>query len=83
MEESYEERGRPKDEAERRARATVTKESGGGDEPGSGRGKADMHDSLKTGGKEGGEASAHRSAADRSASAKAAAATRKRNVAGK
>ena len=80
IEEGYEDRGTAKDEAERRAWATVNKESGGGNKSGSGRGKADTHVSSKAGGKKGGEASAHRSAADRSASAKKAAATRKRNA---
>ena len=81
IEESYEDRGTPKDEAERRAWATVNKESGGGNKSGSGRGKADTHESSKKGGKKGGEASATRSAADRSASAKKGAETRKRNAA--
>ena len=83
IEEGYEDRGTPKDEAERRAWATVNKESGGGNKSGSGRGKPDTHESSKAGGEKGGEASAHRSAADRSASAKKAAATRKRNAEGK
>jgi len=77
IEESYEDRGTPKDEAERRAWATVNKESGGGNNSGSGRGNPDTHDSSEAGGKKGGEASAHRPAADRSGSAKKAAATRK------
>jgi plasmid stabilization system protein ParE len=41
IEESYEKRGVSKEEAESRARATVNKESGGGNKSGSGRGKAD------------------------------------------
>ena len=41
IEESYEERGVPEDEAERRAWATVNKESGGGNKSGSGRGVPD------------------------------------------
>jgi len=81
IEEGYEDRGTPKDEAERRAWATVNKESGGGNKSGSGRGKADTNESSKKGGKKGGEASATRSAADRSASAKKGAETRKRNAA--
>jgi len=81
IEEGYEDRGTPKDEAERRAWATVNKESGGGNKSGSGRGKADTHESSKKGGKKGGEASATRSAVDRSASAKKGAETRKRNAA--
>ncbi|MFL6254403.1 MAG: plasmid stabilization protein [Pyrinomonadaceae bacterium] len=39
IEEGYEDRGVSKDEAERRAWATVNKESGGGKKSGSGRGK--------------------------------------------
>jgi len=79
IEEGYEARGVPEGEAERRAWATVNKESGGGKKSGSGRGKAESHASSKKGGKLGGAASASRSAAERSASAKKAAATRKRN----
>ena len=77
--ESYESRGVSDKEAERRAWATVNKESGGGNKSGSGRGKTDTHVSSKKGGKKGGAASASRTAAERSASAKKAAATRKRN----
>ena len=79
IEEGYEDRGVPDKEAERRAWATVNKESGGGNKSGSGRGKADTHVSSKKGGKKGGAASASRTAAERSASAKKAAATRTRN----
>lgn len=79
IEEGYEERGVSEKEAERRAWATVNKESGGGNRSGSGRGKPDTHVSSRKGGQKGGEASAHRSAAERSASARKAAATRKRN----
>jgi plasmid stabilization system protein ParE len=78
--EGYERRGVSDKEAERRAWATVNKDSGGGNKSGSGRGKADTNPSAKKGGKKGGEASASRSAAQRSASAKKAAATRKRNA---
>jgi plasmid stabilization system protein ParE len=81
IEESYEERGVPKEEAESRAWATVNKESGGGNKSGSGRGKADTNVSSKIGGKKGGAASASRTAEERSASAKKVAATRKRNQA--
>ena len=81
IEEGYEKRGVDEKEAERRAWATVNKESGGGNKSGSGRGKADTKVSSKKGGKKGGAASASRSAAERSASAKKAAATRKRNQA--
>jgi plasmid stabilization system protein ParE len=78
--EGYEERGVPEKEAERRAWATVNKESGGGNKSGSGRGKKDTNVSAKKGGKLGGRASASRPAAKRSASAKKAAATRKRRA---
>lgn len=80
IEEGYEDRGVSHKEAERRAWATVNKESGGGNKSGSGRGKPDTKVSSRKGGKKGGEASASRSAAERSASAKKAAATRKRNA---
>lgn len=83
IEESYEERGVSKDEAQARAWATVNKESGGGHKSGSGRGVPDNHSASKKGGKEGGRASAARSPQERSASAKKAAATRKRNAAKK
>src|SRR5436305_9197739 len=79
IEEGYEDRGVSKEEAKSRAWATVNKESGGGNKSGSGRGKADTKVSSKKGGKKGGAASASRTAAERSASAKKAAATRKRN----
>lgn len=81
MEEGYESRGAPEKEAERRAWATVNKESGGGNKSGSGRGVPDTHVSSKRGGKIGGQASASRTPEERSASAKKAAATRKRNAA--
>jgi plasmid stabilization system protein ParE len=77
--ESYESRGTSEGEAERRAWATVNKESGGGKKSGSGRGKSESHASSKKGGKKGGAASASRTAAERSASARKAAETRKRN----
>jgi plasmid stabilization system protein ParE len=70
IEEGYEDRGVPKKEAERRAWATVNKESGGGNKSGSGRGRKDTKVSSKKGGRKGGAASANRSAADRSAAAK-------------
>jgi plasmid stabilization system protein ParE len=49
--EGYEDRGVPHDEAERRAWATVNKESGGGNRSGSGRGKPETHVSSSRGGK--------------------------------
>jgi plasmid stabilization system protein ParE len=80
IEEGYEKRGVPEDEAERRAWATVNKETGGGNKSGSGRGKKGTNISSKKGGALGGAASAARPAAARSASAKKAATTRKRNA---
>ncbi|MBS1166045.1 MAG: hypothetical protein H6R00_2070 [Proteobacteria bacterium] len=79
IEESYDSRGVSDEEAERRAWATVNKESGGGNKSGSGRGRPDTHVSSEMGGRRGGAASASRSREDRSASAKKAAATRRRN----
>ena len=81
IEEGYEKRGLPENEAERRAWATVNKTSGGGKKSGSGRGKPVNKAPARSGGKKGGAASASRSAVDRSASAKKAAATRKKNAA--
>lgn len=68
--ESYEARGMPEKEAERRAWATVNKDDGGGKKSGSGRGVHTGHPAAHNGGKAGG-----------AASAKKAAATRKRNAA--
>jgi plasmid stabilization system protein ParE len=82
IEKSYEDRGVSRDEAERRAWATVNKESGGGNKSGSGRGKADTHVSSRKGGRKGGAASARRSAADRSAAAKKGWETRRKRAAG-
>src|SRR6266481_9831211 len=59
--ESYESRGVPEKEAERRAWATVNKESGGGKKSGSGRGKPESHASSKKGGKKGGKKSGKKS----------------------
>ena len=87
IEEGYEKRGVSKDEAERRAWATVNKETGGGNKSGSGRGVKDTNVSSRRGGRIGGprgsKAAASRPAAARSRSAKKAAATRKRNAAAK
>ncbi|HMN73922.1 MAG TPA: plasmid stabilization protein [Rhodoblastus sp.] len=83
IEEGYENRGVSGKEAERRAWATVNKETHGGKKSGSGRGKKEDHAPSRKGGRLGGAASAARTAAQRSASAKKAAATRKRNAARK
>ncbi len=80
IEEGYEKRGLGKKESERRAWATVNKETGGGKKSGSGRGKKVDTSASRKGGRLGGQASAARSAAERSASAKKAAATRKRKA---
>ncbi len=82
--ESYEARDVPEQEAESRAWATVNKDDGGGKKPGgSGRGKASGHPAAHTGGRTGGTASASRTPEQRSASARKAAETRKRNAAKK
>ena len=81
IEEGYENRGVSHGEAERRAWATVNKETHGGKKSGSGRGKKEDHSPSRKGGKLGGEASAKRPAADRSRSAIKAAQTRKPRVA--
>lgn len=67
IEEGYEDRGVSHGEAERRAWATVNKESGGGKKSGSGRGKAESHASSRKGGHNGGSSQSH---AARSAAAK-------------
>jgi len=51
IEEGYEDRGVSKKESERRAWATVNKESGGGKKSGSGRGKKSNKSSSSKGGK--------------------------------
>lgn len=79
----YEERGVPEKRAKAIAWATVNKQTGGGNKSGSGRGVPDNTKSSQRGGKLGGAASANRTPAERSASAKKAAATRKRNAAAK
>jgi plasmid stabilization system protein ParE len=81
IEEGYEAQGVPEKEAAARAWATVNKEEGGGNKSGSGRGVPDTHVSAKKGGRIGGRASANRPAQARRASAKKAAATRKRRAA--
>ena len=80
IEEGYEKRGVADNEAERRAWATVNKETHGGKKSGSGRGTAEDHLPSRKGGRLGGKAAASRPAAARSKSAKKAAATRKRNT---
>ncbi|WP_374275674.1 plasmid stabilization protein [Brevundimonas sp.] len=79
----YEERGVSEKEAERRAWATVNKDDGGGKQPGgSGRGTDTGHPAAKKGGRKGGQASAGRSKADRSAAAKKGWETRRKRSRG-
>ncbi|MEJ0010515.1 MAG: plasmid stabilization protein [Alphaproteobacteria bacterium] len=74
IEEGYEDRGTGKKEAERRAWATVNKETGGGKKSGSGRGKKTSTASSKKGGRIGGKNShkgtKSKSSATKSTSAK-------------
>lgn len=58
--ESYEDRGVPEKEAERRAWATVNKDDGGGNKSGSGRGKETGNPAARKGGRIGGKASARK-----------------------
>ena len=67
IEEGYEKRGVSKKEAERRAWATVNKETGGGKKSGSGRGKTENRSASKKGGRKGGRRS-HTTARSRSRS---------------
>jgi hypothetical protein len=65
IEKGYERRGVGKKEAERRAWATVNKESGGGKKSGSGRGKKTNKTSSRKGGRKGGAKSKSRSSSKR------------------
>ncbi|MGN3975375.1 plasmid stabilization protein [Tsuneonella sp. SYSU-LHT278] len=76
IEEGYEDRGVSKKEAERRAWATVNKESGGGNKSVSGRGKKDTHESSRKGGRKSGSS---QSSEKRSRAAKKGWETRRRN----
>jgi plasmid stabilization system protein ParE len=76
IEEGYEERGVSKKEAEKRAWATVNKESGGGNKSGSGRGKKDTHESSRKGGRKSGSG---QSPEKRSEAAKKGWETRRKN----
>ncbi|MGZ3267668.1 MAG: plasmid stabilization protein [Croceibacterium sp.] len=79
IEEGYEDRGVGKKEAERRAWATVNKESGGGKKSGSGRGKEENHASSRKGGHKSGSS---QSSEKRSAAAKKGWQTRRRQAHG-
>ncbi|MET1115487.1 MAG: plasmid stabilization protein [Comamonas sp.] len=80
IEAGYEERGMSPEEAQSRAWATVNKETGGGKKSGAGRGRAVDRSASRKGGELGGKAAAARTPEQRSASARKAAATRKRNA---
>ena len=80
IEESYESRGVGKDEAERRAWATVNNMTGGGRPSDSGTNHTNKEPARK-GGRLGGRTAAHRPKAARSASAKKAARARARRSA--
>ena len=77
IEEGYEKRGVGEKESERRAWATVNKESGGGKKSGSGRGKQESHASCRKGGRIGG---ANQSHSQRSAAAKKGWETRRKRT---
>jgi plasmid stabilization system protein ParE len=76
IEEGYESRGVEHEEAERRAWATVNKETGGGKKSGSGRGHTVSHESSRRGGHIGGSS---QSSEQRSQAAKKGWETRRRN----
>jgi plasmid stabilization system protein ParE len=82
IEQGYEDRGVPKQEAEGRAWATVNKQDHGGKKSGSGRGREKDMSPAKKGGRKGGAASAGRSKADRSAAAKKGWETRRKRAGG-
>ena len=77
IEEGYEKRGLSEKEAERRAWATVNKETGGGKKSGSGRGKTVSRASSRKGGEKGGSS---QSSEARSRAAKKGWATRRKNA---
>jgi hypothetical protein len=79
IEEGYEKRGASKEEAERRAWATVNASSGGGKKSGSGKGKKENKGPSKKGGKKGAASQSHET---RVKAGKKAAETRKRNAGG-
>lgn len=78
IEEGYEKRGVPAEEAAKRAWATVNKESGGGKKSGSGRGVKETHAASSKGGK---KSQTSRTHADRSRAAKKGWETRRREAA--
>jgi hypothetical protein len=80
IEEGYVEQGVSREEAEKRAWATVNAMDGGGKKSGSGRGKKTNLAPAKKGGRIGGAKSAARTTVQKSAAAKKAARTRARNA---
>ena len=79
IEEGYERKGLPEDEAERRAWATVNKIHHGGEKPGGGGyGRSDDKSVYHRAGVKGGQAAASRPKSARSAAARKAARTRAR-----
>src|SRR5690349_3039202 len=83
--EGYEKRGVSKREAERRAWATVNKETGGGKKSGSGRGKKENRSTSRKGGRIGGSRSHGRSTSGsrKSASSRGRSSSRARSRAGR
>jgi len=80
IEKGYEQRGVSEPEAEKRAWATVNKITGGAKKSAASRGKTADKEPTRKGGSKGGASVASRTKAQRSESAKKAAATRKRNA---
>ncbi|HSE34425.1 MAG TPA: hypothetical protein VLA93_22820 [Pyrinomonadaceae bacterium] len=78
IEEGYEERGVPDEEAERRAWATVNAMTGGGKKSGSGRGKPVNKAPARKGGRKGGKAAAKSRASKKSGTKKSKKTARKR-----
>ena len=76
IEEGYEDHGIGKDEAERRAWATVNAMTHGGKKSGSGRGKPEDHGAARKGGLKGGSSQSH---SERSKAAKKGWETRRRS----
>ncbi|HEX7297292.1 MAG TPA: hypothetical protein VF251_16190 [Pyrinomonadaceae bacterium] len=70
IEEGYEDRGVPEEEAERRAWATVNAMTGGGKKSGSGRGKPVNKAPARKGGRKGGKAAAKSRASKKSGTKK-------------
>jgi plasmid stabilization system protein ParE len=72
IEEGYEDRGVPDEEAERRAWATVNAMTGGGKKSGSGRGKKVNKAPARKGGRKGGKAAAKNRKSSKSSGKKSA-----------